>query len=142
MATWLYFVFTLSLIFNGSCTLTNAENVGDKGGRMPKLAPELTALYDEYSAYLAAHRSGVFRPANPLVRVVGDRVVIDAVASEDATILMSDLMSLGMQGAVAFGRIVSGQLPISAIPVMAGLPSLQFARAAAASTRGEPLPGR
>jgi len=91
---------------------------------------------------LASHRPGVFRPANPLVRVVGDRVVIDAVASEDATILMSELMSLGMQGAVSFGRIVSGQLPISAIPAMAGLPSLQFARAAAASTRGEPLPGR
>jgi hypothetical protein len=142
MVTWLYFLFTLSLIFNGSCTLTSVQNLGDKGGRMPKLAPELIALYDEYSAYLASHRPGVFRPANPLVRVGGDRVVIDAVASEDATILMSDLMSLGIQGAVSFGRIVSGQLPISAIPAMAGLPSLQFARAAAASTRGEPLPGR
>ena len=39
-------------------------------------------------------------------------------------------MSLGMQRAVAFGRIVSGELPISAIPAMAGLPSLNFARAA------------
>jgi hypothetical protein len=70
--------------------------------------------------------------------------VIDAVASGDADVLKADLVSMGMQQAVAFGRIVSGQLPISAIPTMAALPSLQFARAAAAAVQGgqkSPVPG-
>jgi hypothetical protein len=39
-----------------------------------------------------------------------------------------------MQQAVAFGRVVSGQLPISAIPAAAGLTSLRFAQPAAAMT--------
>ena len=74
----------------------------------------------------------MFRSKDPLVRVVDDRVVVDAVASGDVNALKSDLISLGMQEAVAFGRIVSGQLPISAIPAMAALPSLNFARPASA----------
>jgi hypothetical protein len=74
------------------------------------------------------------------VRVIDDRVLVDAVASDDVNALKADLVSLGMQQAVAFGRIVSGQLPISAIPAMAALPSLNFARASAAMQRGqEPL---
>src|SRR5262249_28236709 len=107
-----------------------------------KLAQDLTALYDEYSAYLASGNAGSFRSADPLVRVVGNRVVVDAVASAEVDVLKSDLISLGMEDAVVFGHIVSGQLPISAIPAAAALPSLQFARAASGSTRGNPLPDR
>jgi hypothetical protein len=47
-----------------------------------------------------------------LVRLVDNRVVVDAVASGDVNALKADLESLGMQHAVAFGRIVSGQLPV------------------------------
>ena len=136
MRSRLYVMLAVSLILTGSCMLTSAQTVGDKGGRMSKVTPELTALYDEYSAYLASHRGGAFRPTNPLVRVISDRVVVDAVASGDVDVLKSDLVSLGMQQAVAFGRIVSGQLPISAIPAMAALSSLNSARAASASVRG------
>jgi hypothetical protein len=46
---------------------------------------------------------------------------------------------LGMQQAIAFGRIVSGQLPISAIPAMEGVSSLKFARAASARIQGDRL---
>jgi hypothetical protein len=136
MRSRLYEILTVSLILTASCMLTSAQTVGDKGRRMSKVTPELTALYDEYSAYLASHRPGEFRPTNSLVRVIGDRVVVDAVASGDVDVLKADLVSLGMQQAVAFGRIVSGQLPISAIPAMAALSSLNSARAASASTRG------
>lgn len=100
---------------------------------MSKIGPELISLYEQYSAYVASHNAGTFRSADRLVRVVDDRVVIDAVAADDVNALKADLVSLGMQQAVAFGRIVSGQLPISAIPAMAKLPGLNFARAAAAS---------
>ena len=136
MITWLVMLFTASLVSSASCSLTTAQSAGDKSARMSKVALELTALYDEYSSYLASHKAGAFRSADPMVRVVDARVVIDAVASGDVSVLKFDLVSLGMQQAVAFGRIVSGELPISAIPAMAALPSLNFARAATGLTQG------
>ena len=105
---------------------------------MTKIGPELIALYDEYSSYIASGKRGGFKSSSPLVRLVDDRVVIDAVASGDPNVLKSDLEALGMQQAVAFGRVVSGQLPIVAIRPMAELPSLNFARAATAVLQGTP----
>ena len=133
-------VFIALLISTGSCGMTEAQTGGNKDRAMTKLAPELTALYDEYSRYLASHAGGVFRSDDPTVRMIDDLVVIDAVASADVDVLKSNLVSLGGKDAVAFGRIVSGQLPISAIPAMAALPSLQFARAAAGLTHGDKPP--
>jgi hypothetical protein len=103
-----------------------AAPAGD--GAWAKVGPELRALYD---AFREAHASG--RPLvlpDPAIPVVADRVIVDAVASGDVADLKAGLVALGMQGAVTAGRIVSGQLPISAIPAMAALPGLTFARAA------------
>jgi len=136
MRLCLYLILALFVVSSASCTPTSAQTTEAKVGGMSKVAPELAALYNEYSSYLASHKAGVFRSNDPLVRVIDDRVVVDAVASGDVNALKSDLMSLGMQQAVAFGRIVSGQLPISAIPAMAALPSLNFARAASALLQG------
>jgi len=138
---WLFMLFAALLVSSASCTRTSAQTVGDKAERMSKVAPELIALHDEYSAYLASHSARAFQSADPLVRVIEDRVVVDAVASGNVNIPKSDLISLGMQQPVAYGRIVSGQLPISAIPAMAALASLNLARAdAALMQRGhEPL---
>jgi hypothetical protein len=141
MCYWLYLALTVALIFVDNCSFTGAQIAGN-GERMSKVTPELVALYDQYSAYVASHGAGAFRPADPMVRVIDDRVVIDAVASGDAEVLKSDVVSLGMRNAVAFGRVVSGELPISAISALNVLPSLQFARAAALSTRGESHRGR
>jgi hypothetical protein len=105
---------------------------------MSKVGLELVTLYDEYSSYLASHGTGTFQPSSPLVLVIDGRVIVDAVASGDANVLKSDLEALGMQQAVAFGRIVSGQLPIVAIPRLEEVPSLNFARAAAALLHGGP----
>ena len=138
MRPWL--IFALFVVSSASCTPTSAQTTEAEVGGMSKVAPELAALYNEYSSYLASHKAGVFRSNDPLVRVIDDRVVVDAVASGDVNTLKSDLMSLGMQQAVAFGRIVSGQLPISAIPAMTALPTLNFARAASALLQGGPEP--
>jgi hypothetical protein len=116
----------------------SAQTAKDNVDGMAKVAVELRNVYDEYSTYLASHPAGVFQPTSRLVRVVDDRVVIDAVAAGDAEILKSDLESLGMRHAVAFGRTVSGELPIAALPAMGALPSLNFARAAAALLQGGP----
>jgi hypothetical protein len=136
MILWPYLIVVVSLILPASCSSTSAQTNQAKTKALSKVGPELAALYDEYSAALASDKAAGFRSANPLVRVIGDRVVIDAVASDDVNVLKADLSSLGMQQAVAFGRIVSGQLPIAAIPALAALPSLNFARAATALLQG------
>ena len=106
----------------------------DKDGQMAKISPELLALYDRY---LTAQRTGTpFSGSDPLIRIVEDRVIIDAVASGNVVSLESDLKALGMRGAASAGRIVSGELPILAIPVLANLQTLRFVRAAASVTHG------
>ena len=99
---------------------------------MAKISPELRALHE---AYLSAQRNRTpLPPRDPLVPVIDDRVIIDASASGDVPALQADLVALGMREAVSAGRIVSGQLPISAIGSLATLPTLQFAWPAAAAT--------
>ena len=110
-----------------------------EGDRMVKVSPELQALY---RAYLAIQGTGApLVPPDPLVRVVDGRVVIDAVASSNVDDLRAELVALGLQRAALAGRIVSGQLPISAIAAMAALPDLAFARAAMSMTRGDAVKG-
>lgn len=105
-----------------------------KDGPMEKISPELLALYD---AYLEAQRRGIpFSTSDPLIRIVDDRVIVDATASGNVGDLEADLKALGMRGTASAGRIVSGQLPISAIRALANLQSLRFVRAAASVTHG------
>ena len=128
-----YVVYSSPRFINELCQRSNDRRQGRKD---VKVAQELISLYDEYSSYLASHSAEPFQPANPLVRVIDSRVVVDAVASGEVNVLKADLVSLGMQRAVAFGRIVSGELPISAIPAMSALPTLNFARAASGFRQG------
>jgi hypothetical protein len=114
-----------------------------KGGPLAKVDHALAVVYDEQEASLAQGGAAAFTPSNPLLRVSGGLVAIDAVASGDVHVLQADLEALGIQGAVAVGRLVSGHLPIAAIADMAALASLQFARPAYAATNVGPLsPGR
>ena len=106
-----------------------------KDGPMAKLRQSLVALHQQFTTRIAQSRTLPFRTNDPLVRTVEDRVVVDAVASGDVNVLKTELETLGMQQAVAFGRVVSGQLPIAALPAAAGLASLRFTQPAAAMTR-------
>ncbi len=130
---------TLILWFAG-CALPDAESAKAQGQLMEKVGPELIALYGEYSNYVASGKHGLFKPRNSLIQIVDDRVVVDAVASGDAETLKADLEALGMKQAVAFGRIVSGQLPILDIPSAAELPALNSVRAATAVIQKRPSP--
>jgi Subtilase family len=130
MNRWFSMLVMASLILAGG----RAEAGLGKDKPMVKVNPDLATLYDQYTVYQALHGTGRFQPSNPLLRVVDDRVVIDAVTSGEVRALQADLVALGMEGAVAVGRIVSGQLPISAIAALPALTSLQFARPAYAMT--------
>ena len=140
MKRWLYFMVLLSLILTGNCSPLAAQKTSAEGERVSKLGPELVSLHKEYASFLAEREGGTFRSADPLVLVIDDCVAIDAVAAGKVNVLKKDLESLGMQQAVAYGRIVSGQLPISAIPAIAALPSLNFAKAALALPQGNRQP--
>ena len=91
-----------------------------------KVSGDLLSLHESYEE---ARRRGVdFRSDSPTVRVVDDRVTIDATATGDVGVLEADLVRLGLRGAASFGRVVSGELPIAAIPALETLPSLAYAR--------------
>jgi hypothetical protein len=127
--SWLLTLLLFACVFAG---VSSSEGSG-KEEPMAKISPELRALYD---AYVAAQRSGTpFSVRDPLISIVDGRVIVDAVASGDVAALETDLVALGMHAAVSAGRIVSGQLPISAIGAVAALPSLRFVRAATSTTQ-------
>jgi hypothetical protein len=140
----------LLAVASQGCTSPNSSVVRDDAPTAPpaavsagkpsaKIGAELLALY---ASYREAQQRGVdFRSSNPLLRVVEDRVVIDATAASDVRALEADLVALGLRNAAAFGRIVSGQLPIAAIPTLDTLASLAFARPAASQGRTREQPG-
>src|SRR3954468_1376735 len=103
--------------------------------RSPKLTQTLIDLHEQHLARAAEGSAAPLRAPNSLAKLVEERVVVDTVAVDDAEKLKGDLEALGMKNAVVFGRVVSGQLPVSAIGAVAELRSLKFAREAAATTR-------
>ncbi|MGH8567521.1 MAG: hypothetical protein ACREXU_05750 [Gammaproteobacteria bacterium] len=111
-----------------------------------KVGQDLLALYAEYQAHLK-DTSGrgapgpAFKSSNAIAPVAGGCVVIDATASGDPEALAADLRALGAENVTVFGRMVSGRLPIPAIPALQDLSSLRFARPAYASMNVEDVGG-
>jgi hypothetical protein len=138
MTRWLPLFVALMIPLAGGCAATaptESPATQLKSERASKMAPELINLHDEYSAHLASKSKNAFRPSNTLLQIVDERVVIDAVAAGETSTLQADLVALGMQNSVTFGRMVSGQLPISSLPKLASLSSLNFARPAVGLTQ-------
>lgn len=114
----------------------------DNAGKDPaatKVNPALLAIYSEHQAHLRqtvgqGQRAPAFKSRNPLARTGDGYVVIDAAAAGDPQAMAADLEQLGLKDTAVFGRMVSGRLPISAIPALKILPSLKFARPAYAIT--------
>jgi hypothetical protein len=101
---------------------------GAKDAQARKVSSMLMALHSDYVAS-GAQVSGVpFTRPNSRMRIADNRVSIDAVADEDASVLAADLMALGMRSVAVHGRVVSGQLPVAAIPALERLGSLRFVR--------------
>jgi hypothetical protein len=118
-------VLVASLLFQlrGGTSGTHDRMDGGRARTMTKVSAELAQLHAEHPSR-------------------ADLVLIDAVASGDVEALRADLEALGMREAVAFGRMVSGRLPVSAISALDGLASLQSARLASATTNpGAPREG-
>ena len=124
----------ISFLIWGNAAL--GQSPGDfRAGAMGKSGVALSDLHDEHMAYGGRVPGIVFKSKNPLLRLVGDRVIIDAVAAGNPNALRADLEALEMQDISQVGNVVSGLLPIASIDDMEALGSLQFARPSYAMTR-------
>jgi hypothetical protein len=65
------------------------------------------------------------RSGKTLMRVQGDFINVDAVATSDVGRLKADLEALGLRNAAVWGRTVGGQLPLSSLQAAAKLGSLR-----------------
>ena len=100
----------------------------------PKVSPDLLSLSREYGMPLTAQPAGPLAASLATLPVAQDYVTVDAAASDDPGALLGDLAALGLVNGASHGRIVSGLLPISAIPALESLGTLQFVRPAYAAT--------
>ena len=107
-------------------TLVGAVTGGAGAQVSARVDGDLATLH---AAYLACRREQASCPPSD--------VLIDAVASGDPGALRDDLAALGMRNIAVAGRIVSGWLPVPAIPRLAGLSTLQFARPSLSGTRND-----
>jgi len=103
-----------------------------KDARSARLTQTLIDLQEQHEARATQTTKAPLRAPNRRVKLVEDRVVVDAIAENDAETLRAELEALGMQKAVVSGRIVSGELPVGAIAATGELRSLRFAREASA----------
>jgi hypothetical protein len=102
-----------------------------KDGPLEKIGFDLTLLHAEYQAFIATTPDGIFQTSIPLLPLSQHdsevHVVIDAIADQDASVLLAALQALGLEHGEAFGAVVSGELPVLALPDLAALSSLGFA---------------
>jgi len=61
-------------------------------------------------------------------RVSAGHVVIDAIATDSGPALLRDLSDLGLQNGAVFGKLVSGNFPLSALSAAESLATLQLMR--------------
>jgi len=129
----------LAVMQPAAAAMTLHYPAGLSAKKSSKASSVLTSLRREFlehrSRVATGEALGPFKSASPLVRVAGDDVVIDAVASGDTSNLAAELEALGATSVSIFGAFVSAHLPITAIDSLDRLPSLRFARPASAITR-------
>ncbi|MEJ2669576.1 MAG: hypothetical protein P8077_04745 [Gammaproteobacteria bacterium] len=99
---------------------------------MANVSGSLIDLHEQYQAFLEQEGTqksvATFNPSNSQIRIVAETVVIDAAASGDPMTLAGDLEKLGALDVTVFGGMVSCRLPLSAIPALKDLSSLQLVR--------------
>jgi hypothetical protein len=96
-----------------------------KAGPRSKGDSALAEALAEYIGHVDAAKSTTFRPSNKFLQVVAGKILIDARATQDGNVLLSDLMNLGLTNGSQYGEVVSGLLPFAALESALALPSLR-----------------
>ncbi|WP_016951955.1 hypothetical protein, partial [Anabaena sp. PCC 7108] len=119
---------TLSVIPLAQQNLYNLFALTD--GLLAKLSSDLATLFtgiDPSSSPVNSSTGGLVANDSSL-QIIGDNIAIEATADSDPAQLLSDLQALGLQQTSAFGRVVSGLIPISELDKVAALSSLRLVR--------------
>jgi hypothetical protein len=125
----------------------HGSDLEGKDGPLAKAGLDLLVLYHEYRAHRADKGTASriqsedtkkeFTPSGQGIRVSNGRVTIEAIATTDVDSLLQDLEALGLSNGATAGGVVSGRMPISKIPSMAKLGSLQSVSPAQMQTRSD-----
>ena len=130
---------SVNTVTTGNSRETTTQSIPARSAKpLSKVSPELDALYRAYRE--AVTRNVPFRSDDPLLVIDDGRVAIDAVAVQDGKELQERLVGLGLRNAVSFGRVVSGQFPIEAIPALEGVDALAGVRAASVRRKSHRSP--
>jgi subtilisin family serine protease len=104
----------------------------DTTKRSSKLSTGLRSVVDAYRTYESATVAGsersTFRAPNRELRVIGETLVVDAVAVADSAALARDLESLGARDVARFGAVVSARIPLAMLDRLESLTTLKVAR--------------
>ena len=101
-----------------------------------KLDNSLVSLFYAYEVHYAESVKGAaFQYSDRSLRIVGEMVLIDAVAVTDAPALEEELQHFGATNLSSYGRIVSCLYPIENIDELASLTHLKFVRPSRPITR-------
>lgn len=120
-----------------SLSLAAAAPIMSKNSHLAAIGQGLAALSLEYERFLqvaGVNAASRFRASNRYINAAGGYVVIDAVAAANPSDLKAELEALKIINAAGHGSYISGRLPISAIPMLAALKNLKFARPAYSMT--------
>ncbi|MBC7785428.1 MAG: S8 family serine peptidase [Burkholderiales bacterium] len=113
--------------------LLSAAVADVKSGALARLGQDLVEAYGVYEDSGSAdgpvaNLSTLLKRANRLLNTRGDSITIDATARTNGSALESGLLSIGATQVTRAGRNVSAVVPVRALPELAALPSLAFAR--------------
>ena len=127
-----------ALMVPGTAVVSSMQDAAAAGkdavGAMTKMDPALVSVQEQAGAAarsLQAQEAPALSSAS-LAQVVDGKVLIDAVATGQGSELLAELEALGLERGSAFGRMVSGWLPVGALELAAELGTLQAARPAVA----------
>lgn len=98
-----------------------------------RLSPALQKLYDNtVSARIPSNQKPViFSDAlDKYLQVKEGRVVVDITVKDNRAAARAALQQLGVQITGEYGRVISGTIPFTALPQLANLNSIQYARPA------------
>src|SRR5258708_3695120 len=139
VGSWAFVLFSVSTVHaqvKGDPAFTGTVN---QQPGMPKtsttLSPDLKKLSDQYGPH-AKVAASVKKPTPSndalakYMQIKGDKVVIDITVKEDLRTALAELQKLGFQETAVFGRVISGTIPISALPQLETTSSIRYAKPA------------
>lgn len=100
-----------------------------------KLSSDLKKLYDDNGARAKVVQS-TKKPTlpddamNAYLQIKGDKVVVDVTVKGDPQATRTELQKLGFQVSATYGRVISGLMPISGLPLLESASTIRFAKPA------------